>query len=244
MRRKNELNERCEAQSSANRRRKRKNYTDEIYGARLHFEDARILNDYSKANKLDRSDVVRRGLHHFVLWLQMRFHKKDPLGEKLERILAEKIEPLSGHLAEVSRVLNELAGVNIGSKQTSAFQANREGSDLPSAPHKDAEETSIYAHVFKEQKQLIEQTLMAAMLTLRLHISYLVEPILRAVDARTDGRTEAYLQAAIQGRERWSETTREVITRTGNRILFELNLITKEDWEKLLEVYHNHDMKG
>ena len=25
--------------------------------------------------------------------------------------------------------------------------------------------------------------------------------------------------------------------RTGNRILFELNLITKEDWERLLDVY-------
>ena len=99
-------------------------------------------------------------------------------------------------------------------------------------------------HIFKEQKQLIEQTLMAAMLTLRLHIGYVIEPILRGVEARSDGRAEAYLQAALQGRDRWSDITREVIARTGNRILFELNLITKEDWEKLLEVYHNKDMKG
>ena len=68
MSRKNELKEHRDSKSLHSRRHKRKNYTDEIYGARLQFEDARILDDYGKANRLDRSEVVRRGLHHFVLW--------------------------------------------------------------------------------------------------------------------------------------------------------------------------------
>jgi len=78
---------------------------------------------------------------------------------------------------------------------------------------------------------------LTASLTFSGTTNYVVEPILREIEARSGVGAEAHLQAAIQGRDRWCETTREVIMRTGNRILFELNLITKEDWERLLDVY-------
>lgn len=238
MSRKIDLKARRETQLPRNGRHKRKNYTDEIYGARLRFEDARILDDYGKANKLDRSEVVRRGLHQFVLWQQMRYHKKDPLRESLEQIVAEKIEPLHNGLEELATILNELSGVIVGIKQTPVVQARIDSSGI-SSPHQRVETGQTHEGTIKEQKQLIEQTLMAAMLVLRLHVNYVVEPVLRGIEAGSDGGTEAYLQAAIQGRDRWCETTREVITRTGNRILFELNLITQEDWEKLLGIYYN-----
>lgn len=219
---KTESNGRRKAKPFHDGKYKRKNYTSEIYGARLEFEDARILDDYGKANKLDRSRVVRLGLHQFVLRQQLRHHKKDPLRETLEQIVAEKIEPLNNRVEEVVAVLHEVAEAVIQIKQTS---------------HDGVEAVPPQGEVAKEQKQLIEKTLMAAMLALRLHINYVVEPILREIDARAGVGAEAHLQVAIQGRDRWCETTREVITRTGNRILFELNLITKEDWERLLNAY-------
>ena len=219
---KNESNGRREAKIHQPGKHKRKNYTSGIYGARLHFEDARILDDYSKANKLDRSEVVRRGLHHFALSLQMRHHKKDPLRETLEQAVVEKIEPLSNRVEDVAALLHELAEAVLQIRQ------------LPPAG---IEAAHPQGDVAREQKQLIDKTLMAAMLTLRLHVNYVVEPVLREVNARVGGGAEAHLQAAIQGREGWCEMTREVITRTGNRILFELNLITKEEWERLLNAY-------
>jgi hypothetical protein len=215
-------NSRREAKLHLDGKHKRKKYTSEIYGARLEFEDARILDDYGKVNKLDRSDVVRLGLHQFALRQQMRHHKKDPLRETLEQIVAEKIEPLNNHVEEVAVALHEVAEAVIQIRQTQP--------DGIEFAHTEGEFAS-------EQKQLIEQTLMAAMLALRLHVNYLVEPVLRGIEARSGSGAEVHLQAAIQGRDRWCETTREVITRTGNRILFELNMITKEDWEKLLNVY-------
>lgn len=220
------LNERRKSKSSRTGKYKPKNYTDEIYGARLHFEDARILDDYGKAHKLDRSDVVRHGLHQFALWQQMNHHKKDPLRETLEQIVAEKIEPLSSRMEDMAALLNELAGMIVQTRGAQVAQTNR------------GESAGFSAEAAKEQKQLIEQTLMAAMLALRLHINYIVEPVLRRVEAHSGEETEVYLQAAIQGRDTWCETTREVITRTGNRILFELNLLTKEDWEMLLNAYN------
>lgn len=225
-----EQNGRREDKSTRAGKYKPKNYTDEIYGARLRFEDARILDDYGRANKLDRSEVVRRGLHQFALRQQMRHHKKDPLRETLEQIVAEKIEPLNNRIEDVAAILNELAGIIVQLKQVPVAQANTE----------ESADLSLHLNeAAREQKQLIEKTLMAAMLALRLHVNYIVEPVLSGIEARSGDVVEPHLQAAIQGRDRWCETTREVITRTGNRILFELNLITKDDWEKLLNVYNN-----
>lgn len=215
-------NGRREAKPHQSGKYKRKNYTNEIYGARLAFEDARILDGYSKANKLDRSDVVRLGLHQFALRQQLRHNKKDPLRETLEQSVAEKIEPLSNRIEEITMVLRELAEAIVQIKHM---------------PRGESEAVQPQDEAAREQKQLVEKTLMAAMLALRLHVNYVVDPVLREVDARVGVAAETHLQAAVQGRDRWCETTREVITRTGNRILFELNLITKEDWERLLDVY-------
>jgi hypothetical protein len=219
-------NGRHEAKSQHDRKYKRKNYTSAIYGARLEFEDARILDDYGRANKLDRSAVVRLGLHQFALRQQMHHHKKDPLRETLEQIVAEKIEPLFNRIEEVVAVLHEVAQAVIQIRQQSKHM-----------PHNGIEIAHMEAEVARGQKPLIEQTLMAVMLVLRLHINYVVEPILRETHMRSSGGAEAHLRAAIQGRDGWCETTREVITRTGKRILFELNSITKEDWERLLDTY-------
>ena len=53
--------------AAAAKRHRRRNFTEEVYGARLTYEDARVIDDYAKANNLDRSEAVRRGLHQFPI---------------------------------------------------------------------------------------------------------------------------------------------------------------------------------
>jgi hypothetical protein len=101
----------------------------------------------------------------------------------------------------------------------------------------------LIARVFAEHKQLLEQTLMAVMLGLRLQINYLVEPVLSESETRADDDIAKYLQAAVLGREKWCETTHKVISRTGKRILFESNLITQKDWKALLDSYQAEDQQ-
>jgi hypothetical protein len=225
-----------ESRSTRNRKQR---YSKEVYGARVPHEDARILEDYGKANNLERSDVVRRALHYFALRQQMISPKKDPIREMIEQVVAAQIAPLCNRAEETVAALRQLAELIIQTRQAPAVAGVSNNSDEASARLEEIETSQPPLQALKEQKQLLEKTLMAAMLALRLHVNYIVEPVLQNAEARSDDRAAASLQAAIRGRDAWSEITREVITRTGNRILFELNLITKEDWEELLKTYHN-----
>jgi hypothetical protein len=82
---------------------------------------------------------------------------------------------------------------------------------------------------------------MAVMLALRLHVDYMVEPVLSASEEHPGGEAERHLRAAVSGREDWCATTRKVVSRTGKRLLFESNLISPEDWKRLLDVYREED---
>jgi hypothetical protein len=225
-------------------RHKRKNFTEEVYGARLPFEDARVIDDYAKANRLDRSEVVRLGMHQFALRQKMLHPRKDPVRESLEQVVCEQIEPVRQRTEEMMVMLNDLAGYIV-----------EQGRSLPHSPVRDGDrraslsldETAVappLAQIYSEHKQLLEQTLMAVMLALRLHVNYLVEPVLSASEARAGGEAERHLRAAIMGREEWCVTTRKVIARTGKRLLFESNLITPEDWRRLLDGYRAEDEQG
>lgn len=218
-------------------RNKKQRYSKEVFGARVPHEDARILDDYGKLHKLERSDVVRVAIHQFALRQQMSYHKKDPLRETMEQAVAAQIAPIHNRIEEMAAMFHHLAQAFVQTQQTLAVPSSAGASTA----HEELGVAYQQTHDFKEQKQLLEKTLMAAMLALRLHVNYVVEPILREANESASGEAQAYLQGATQGRDMWSEITREVITRTGNRILFELNLITKEDWEKLLQVYSSHE---
>jgi len=63
-------NDRREARSKHDRKYKRKNYTSEIYGARLLFEDARILDDYGK--------VKEYVLHYILSFSDRREYRRVP----------------------------------------------------------------------------------------------------------------------------------------------------------------------
>ena len=224
-------------------RRRRRNFTEEVYGARLPYEDARVIDDYAKANKLDRSEAVRQGLHQFALRQKMIRIKKDPLRESLEQVVAEQIAPVQQRTEEVMVLLSDLVSLVVERGQHPTDGHTKDGGGGASLPPDEGPVAPPYAHVLKEQKQLLERTLMAVMLALRLHVNYLVEPVLSASEARAGGEAERHLRAAILGRDQWCETTHKVVARTGKRLLFESNLMTQEEWEKLLAKYRAEDQK-
>lgn len=228
----------------AGTRHKRRNFTAEVYGARLPFEDARIIDDYAKANNLDRSEVVRQGLHHFALRQQMRYHKKDPLRESLEQVVAEQIAPVRERTEEMAALLRDLTNFIVEQGQNQPARSTT-GADGAASPTVDNSMVAAHtARILAEHKGLLEQTLMAVMLGLRLLVDYLIDPVLSASERRAGDEVEQHLQAAILGRERWCMATHKVFARTGKRILFESNLMTQEEWKNLLAGYHAEDQKA
>jgi len=225
-------------------RHRRRNFTEEVYGARLPYEDARVIDDYAKANKLDRSEAVRQGLHQFALRQKMIRTKKDPLRESLEQVVAEQIAPVQQRTEEVMVLLTDLVNLVVERGRNPPDGHMKDGGGGASLPLDEGTVALPYARILSEQKQLLEQTLMAVMLALRLHVNYLIEPVLSASEARADGEAAKHLRAAILGRDEWCETTRKVIARTGKRLLFESNFITQEDWKNLLAGYRAEDEQG
>jgi hypothetical protein len=223
------------------KRHRRRNFTVEVYGARLPHEDARVIDDYAKANKLDRSEAVRRGLHQFALRQKMLYTRKDPLRESLEQVVAEQMEPFRQRTEEMMTLLSDLAGHIVERGRSLPRSPAEHGDRRAPSSHDEGTCASPCAQLFPQHKQLLEQTLMAVMLALRLHVNYLIEPILSASEARPGGEAERHLRAAVMGREEWCTTTRKVIARTGKRLLFESKLISPEEWKRRLDGYQAED---
>lgn len=203
-------------------RHRGRQFTKAVYSARLPFEDARILNAYAKANSLDRSEVVRLGLHQFALRQQMKSHVKNPLlREAQEQLIAEQIAPITNRLDEMTALMNELTNLLIESRQSS--KENTPVS-IKNAAHLFQEESEFtqLKQQFSEQKKLLERILVTTTLALRLHINYIIQPMLKNMEK---GEIETHLRTAEQGRDSWNPTTSEIIKRTGNRILVELNFL-------------------
>jgi hypothetical protein len=179
-------------------RHKRRNFTAEVYGARLEFEDARIIDDYAKANKRDRSEVVREGLHLFALRQQMLRTKKDPLRELLEQVVAEQITPFQQRTEEMMTLLNDIVNFIIEQSQSDAVHpaARNAGEVVPTQSQ--GRIKSPIEQALAAQRGLIEQTLMTVTLGLRLLVDYLIDPMLRAGEARSDDEVAKRLEAAIR----------------------------------------------
>ncbi len=172
-------------------RHKKKTFTDRTYGARLPYEDARVLDDYAERNKLDRADVVRLAVKQFVVRQSMKYQPKDAVRAAVEEVISE-------HLAPVIALLEK--------RSTDNHPAGQINSPL------------------REQKQLLERVLLASTLTMRLFVTYSVEPDLCATDARNSDEIKDHLLAADSGRDAWCDLTKHVIKRTGQRIIHDLNM--------------------
>ena len=75
-------------------RHKKKTFTDRTYGARLPYEDARVLDDYAERNKLDRADVVRLAVKQFVVRQNMKYQPKDAVRAAVEEVISEQLTPV------------------------------------------------------------------------------------------------------------------------------------------------------
>ena len=218
------------AQTSARRstRNKRNKYPSEMYGARLKLDDAKILDDYGKEHKLKRADVVRLALHQFALKRQMSYSAKDPVSRLQEQIIGEQIAPLKIRLDELAATLQSLTK-HLSDNQQKGLSSNiGNNSGGSHSPTIDNESIIHFNQAFTEQRQMLERILVATTLALRLTVNYTIEPALRKVTSEKTGELTTHLQAADKGREYWSEATRQVVRRTGNRILQELNFLPKE----------------
>ncbi|MDQ3257724.1 MAG: hypothetical protein M3R15_28195 [Acidobacteriota bacterium] len=90
-------------------RHKKKTFTDRTYGARLPYEDARVLDDYAERNKLDGADVVRLAVKQFVARQGMKYQPKDAVRAVVEEVISEQLAPVIA-LPEKRSPHNDLAG--------------------------------------------------------------------------------------------------------------------------------------
>jgi hypothetical protein len=93
--------------TAAPRKRKHK-YTTDVYGARLPREDARLVDEYAAANRMDRSTVVRLAVREFTLRRQMKITPPDPLAKLVEAAVARQIAPLQQVLLGLQPLLKGL----------------------------------------------------------------------------------------------------------------------------------------
>lgn len=210
------------------KRCKPSNYPSEVYGARLKLDDAKILDDYAKKHNLERADVVRLGLHQFALHQQMLVRVEKTESELQEQSVSEQIAPLKAQLDELSEILNSFTAYICNNHQQNPSATIRDDFDIAKQHNSDNEFASYFEKVFTEQRQILEKILVTVTLAFRLYVDYTVEPALRTLTSSNTNELAAYLQAADKGREYWSEATRQVIRRTGNRVLLDLNFLPKE----------------
>jgi len=232
---KNRVSQTSKRRSNRNKRCK---YPSKVYGARLKSDDAKILDDYGIKHNLGRSDVVRYALHQFAIKQQMNFNPNDHLSKLQEQVISEKIEPVNSQLNEIATTLNILKKEIVDNQHQGLFSNTGNDFKESKSPAINAESIIRIEQLFAEQQKTLEQTLVAATLALRLIVNYSVEPALHKITTGTTGEKDreliTHLQAAEKGRTYWSEPTRQVVRRTGKRILFELNFITKEEFEESL----------
>ena len=197
------------------KRARRKQFTSEIYSARLAHEDARVVDDYARRKGLDRSDVVRLGMHQFALRQQMRYQPKSALEEMQEQVFREYFAEFGGRLDALDSALRELPRTLVELQARTAFPA---GSGEAGA----GESAKSTGGEIPRERRALEQALFASVLTLRLVTNYLVEPQLRRLAAPGGEDFEPHLRAATGGKEAWGTVLGSVMKLTGERVMAEL----------------------
>ncbi|MGB8510889.1 MAG: hypothetical protein WCD76_21125 [Pyrinomonadaceae bacterium] len=182
------------------RRKRRRQYTERIYGARPLYEDARIIDEYASRNGLDRAEVVRKALHMFALRQGMKYPSKDALQEMQEKVFREYFAELFERVEALSQSLRE--------------QPNNGA---------DGGFVSRNEYLLNGQNPVLDQILLTSTMALRLLVNYLIDPQLRQLDPANPASIEPYFRDADRGTASWSKTTAEVVSRTGKKIVGELN---------------------
>lgn len=212
--------------TSRKKRARKKKYTDAIYGARLAHEDARVVDDYARRKKLERSDVVRLGMHQFALRQQMRYQPKGSLEELQEQVFREHFATLREQLETLGTTVHELPQAFLEIHMRQMFRAGvaEAGDDQtqPDGRDRGGEPHEVFGEEMRSQRRALEQALFASVLTLRLVTNYLVEPQLRRLDASDDDVMKPHVRAATGGKEAWCAALGAVMKLTGEKVMAEL----------------------
>lgn len=145
------------------KRRKRNSYTNQMYGARLPREDARIVDDYARSNELDRAGVVRLALHQFALRQQMLYQGKGMSGEQPDQSIAAQLSVIKMRLEEMFALTAEMANF-IGEERSSAAQFKPSAREVAnvSRPITTNDNRGRVERLFNQQQQLLEAVLVEA----------------------------------------------------------------------------------
>lgn len=238
-----ETSARTDNHTQHKKRRRKKLYTDHIYGARLAHEDARIVDDYARLKGLERSDVVRLGLHQFALRQQMKYQPKDEFQELQEKVFREHFAALFEQLETITATLRELPQeTKDRGTQRELFAARPLSENDAARLNEDGNGDGIAPRVeslLREQKRTLEQVLLSSTLALRLLINYLIEPQLSHLESPNTASFKPHLTLAEGGKASWSAATGEVVRRTGKQIMRELNLAPPEKKSGTPDAPHN-----
>ena len=211
---------------SRKKRARKKQFTSEIYSARLAHEDARVVDDYARRKGLDRSDVVRLAMHQFALRQQMRYRPKGALEELQEQVFREHFAALREQLEALGTTLHELPQAFLEIHTRQLFRAGGaevgDGEKPAGASAGGGELGRHSGEEIRSQRRALEQALFASVLTLRLVTNYLVEPQLRRLDGSDGGALEPHLRAAAGGKEAWGAGLAAVMKLTGEKVMAEL----------------------
>lgn len=207
------------------RRRRKKDYTDATYGARLPHEDARIADEYARQHSLERADVVRLAMKQFAYRQQMRYQPKSEVAELREQVFREHFAPVSEQLDALSATLHELPQTLLELHAGRLFRTGA-GDDGNGEAHPAGEgQTSEFVRrveaELRSQRRVLERAHFASVLTLRLVTNYLVEPQLRRIDPSDAEAMKPHLHAAREGKKAWGAVLGAVMQLTGDRVMAE-----------------------
>jgi len=96
------------SRAPAKKRRRKKNFMDDMYGARPAPEDAHIIDEYARLNGMERAQVVRLALHKFALLQQMKYPRKDEFQELKDKVFREHFAAVFEQLETISTTLQKL----------------------------------------------------------------------------------------------------------------------------------------
>lgn len=207
------------------RRRRKKDYTDATYGARLPHEDARIADEYARQHSLERADVVRLAMKQFAYRQQMRYQPKSEVAELREQVFREYFAPVSEQLDALSATLHELPETLLELHAERLFRTGAGDAENGEAhPAGDGQTSEFVRRVeaeLRSQRRVLERAHFASVLTLRLVTNYLVEPQLRRIDPSDAEAMKPHLRAAREGNEAWGTVLGAVMKLTGERVMAE-----------------------
>lgn len=144
------------------KRRKKRNLTSKVYGARLPVELAFEIEEYAKSNQLECSEVVRLGLYQFALKEKMLYRKRNSTDESQGPNFAQQLSLITARLDETFLLINSLSEAITEIKKHTQPLPPSEVQKLPPNLYEGYDPQTKIARHFLDNQRLFEQLLIEA----------------------------------------------------------------------------------